>query len=407
MNEYKELLDLFSDLIKFDTSNPPGNEFLIVDYLENIFRKNHIEYHIYSNQTGRLNILAKLAKAEKFAKQNNKPIILLSHIDVVPADTGWTKPAFSALYEAGKIYGRGTIDTKQLTAMQLSAFLMIHRRKTELDRDLYFLATADEEKGSIHGMQYLAEILPPEILEADVISEGGGFVIPLAAKQFRTIACAEKGVCHGLLKFSCSNPEEYFAMIRQIIQRISRQNFPEYMNEVNQCFISKTNALMAENSTLRNLKEYTLKENLVIQAFDMQNWQEHGEISFSYRFMPHKSKQEVEEFIRQLFADLPIETEISFSHMGYISKLNNELYKVLADVSAEYDPKTEILPIFALGNTDGRFFQGNVYGYSPMLEDVPFAEVLKMVHQADEYITEKSLIFGHQVILETLLKIIE
>lgn len=78
--------------------------------------------------------------------------MLISHIDVVPGiQEEWTHPVFGAQKADGRIYGRGTLDTKQLTMMELYAFLNLKKQENHLNRDVYFLATIDEEAGSSFG----------------------------------------------------------------------------------------------------------------------------------------------------------------------------------------------------------------------------------------------------------------
>lgn len=116
------------------------------------------------------------------------PLILMSHTDVVAAQASqWKFPPFEAQEVDGYIYGRGTVDTKQLTAMELTAFLALKEKEIPLKRDVYFLATSDEESGSAYGLQWFLdhEITVGETTKtgrelfrgSDVISEGGGFPV--------------------------------------------------------------------------------------------------------------------------------------------------------------------------------------------------------------------------------------
>ena len=99
--------------------------------------------------------------------------------------------------------------------------------------------------------------------------------------------------------------------------------------------------------------------------------------------------------------------EIGPCSEGYTCSLDNPFFHLLSQVSEELDPQTTILPMIALGRTDGRFIRNNVYGYSPMLADLPFSEVLKMVHQCNERITEDSLYFGAEVLYRAIVQTVQ
>lgn len=113
-----------------------------------------IPYVYQKSAKGRGNLLAwQLADQAEEA-----PLILMSHTDVVAAQASqWKFPPFEAQEVDGYIYGRGTVDTKQLTAMELTAFLALKEKEIPLKRDVYFLATSDEESGSAYGLQWFLD----------------------------------------------------------------------------------------------------------------------------------------------------------------------------------------------------------------------------------------------------------
>ena len=129
------------DLIRINTTNPPGEEVRLLSCLEAILAKAGISFVHQETAPGRGNLLAWLS-ADNAVKP---PLVLLSHIDVVGADESqWDHPPFEAREVDGYIYGRGSVDTKQLTVMELEAFLSLAESGKPLCRDVYFLATSDE-----------------------------------------------------------------------------------------------------------------------------------------------------------------------------------------------------------------------------------------------------------------------
>ncbi|TDI92029.1 MAG: M20/M25/M40 family metallo-hydrolase, partial [Chloroflexi bacterium] len=130
------------EYIRIDTINPPGNESRGVDYFAAIFDAAGIAYETAESAPGRGNIWARLDGGRKPA------LVLLSHIDVVPADPRyWTVPPLAGEVVDGYIYGRGARDMKGLAVVQLQAFLALHASGARLNRDVIFMATADEEAG--------------------------------------------------------------------------------------------------------------------------------------------------------------------------------------------------------------------------------------------------------------------
>ena len=145
-----EPVGLLKRLIRINTTNPPGKEKQLLDVLKEILEQNHIECVFQETAPGRGNLLAWLPADPYFRNRADAqpPLILLSHVDVVGAQPEqWKFPPFEAQEEDGYIYGRGSVDTKQLTVMELAAF-EFKDSGIKRKRDVYFLATSDEESGS-------------------------------------------------------------------------------------------------------------------------------------------------------------------------------------------------------------------------------------------------------------------
>src|SRR5260370_20100840 len=150
-SQESEAAQFLAELIKIDTSNPPGNETRADEYLKGIFEKEGIPAQIYESAPGRGNIVARLKGNGK-----KRPLLLLAHLDVVGVErTKWTVDPFAAVIKEGYIYGRGSIDDKGMVAANLEVFLRLHREKVPLDRDVIFLAEAGEEGTPRFGIDYM------------------------------------------------------------------------------------------------------------------------------------------------------------------------------------------------------------------------------------------------------------
>ncbi len=156
--------------LRIDTSNPPGNEARSAAFLAGLLQKAGIASRVVANPDGRANLIARLATP----KSGGRAILLLHHMDVVPPGPGWTVPPFAGLIKGGLLWGRGAIDDKSLGIAQLAAMVDLQRRRVPLERDIIFLAVADEENGGLNGTGWLVAH-HPELFQGveAVICEGG------------------------------------------------------------------------------------------------------------------------------------------------------------------------------------------------------------------------------------------
>ena len=156
--------------IRIDTSNPPGNETGGAVFLRDRLAKEGIEARLIGDDPKRQGVYARLESGS-----NEKALILLSHIDVVPADASkWTRAPFGGVRANGYIWGRGAIDVKSLTIAELFALVDLKRRGAKLKRDVIFLAVPDEELGGVKGAKLFLEKYPELFAGAGfAINEGG------------------------------------------------------------------------------------------------------------------------------------------------------------------------------------------------------------------------------------------
>jgi acetylornithine deacetylase/succinyl-diaminopimelate desuccinylase-like protein len=182
---------LLSDLIRLDTSNPPGNEEAAVQFLEAFLKKEGIESDIYLPAPRRANILARIR-----GKRAGRPAVLLGHLDVVPAhEEGWVAPPFGGLVKDGFVYGRGAIDMKSQIVCNLLSFIELKRMGVIPERDLVFLATADEETSGPFGVEYMLGKVADLRESSFVFSEGGFIMADEAGNRHANVSVGEKQVC--------------------------------------------------------------------------------------------------------------------------------------------------------------------------------------------------------------------
>lgn len=164
-------VELLTRYLQVDTTNPPGNELRGARFLKEVLEKEGIAVTIDEFAAGRANLRAVLSGSGKA-----RPIVLMNHMDVVPADSArWSVPPFAGAIKDGRLYGRGAVDMKGEGIVQLVAFLRLKREQVPLARDVILLATADEEddfaglERALSPLGWRAQLLASEYL----LTEGG------------------------------------------------------------------------------------------------------------------------------------------------------------------------------------------------------------------------------------------
>lgn len=165
-----EASTLLSQYITINTTNPPGNERQAAMWLKAVLAREAIDAEVFEPQPGKANLYARLK-----GDGSERPLILLSHMDVVLASPEyWKVDPFSGVVRDGYVWGRGALDMKGEAITQLMALLTLKRARVPLKRDVIFLATADEEVGGGVGAGWFVEHHPELVQDAEfLITEGG------------------------------------------------------------------------------------------------------------------------------------------------------------------------------------------------------------------------------------------
>jgi acetylornithine deacetylase/succinyl-diaminopimelate desuccinylase-like protein len=193
-NPEKEL-ELLREFLRIDSSNPPGDEEGAALFLERILQKAGLKTEIRFAAPKRANLLARIA-----GKRSGRPLVLLSHIDVVPAKPAeWDADPFGGEIKEGFLYGRGAIDMKSQALFQLLAFIRLWKEGVTPENDILFLATADEEVGGTHGVEYLFETLP-DLCNASFVLSEGGFIVEEDGLLHAQVSVAEKKLAQFVIR---------------------------------------------------------------------------------------------------------------------------------------------------------------------------------------------------------------
>ncbi|RPG45241.1 MAG: M20/M25/M40 family metallo-hydrolase [Gammaproteobacteria bacterium TMED134] len=387
-----------SQYIQVDTTNPPGNEGRGVAFLAQIFDQAGIQYETAESAPGRGNIWATLPGNPD--AELKPALILLHHIDVVPANAEyWSVPPLSGTQQDGFIYGRGAIDTKGLGIAQLQAFLALAESETALNRDVIYMATADEEAGGFFGVGWLIENRP-ELFQGVgfVLNEGGSArlfdeqsVVLLEVTQkvplwLRLTAKGRPG--HG------SSPQVNTSVTRLIrgLSRISETEFPpRVIDPVAVMFEG-----LAPYQTARDRRAYAnLRESVgdpdFLLMLRLRSPSSHALLrntcsittlegsskinvvpaevyaELDCRLLPDQDPARFVDQIKTILSDDLISVETIMSFTPAVSRTDTPLFAAIAQVS-EQTYAAPVVPIVSGGFTDSHFLRDlgiTSYGYSP------------------------------------------
>jgi acetylornithine deacetylase/succinyl-diaminopimelate desuccinylase-like protein len=434
MNE--ECLRHLQALIRLDTSNPPGNEIIAVEYVRRQLEAAGLQAEIVESEPGRGNLRSVL-KGDGSAR----PLLLMSHTDVVPVEAEyWTHPPFGAEIADGYVWGRGAVDMKQWGAWHLTIFLTLARSGVPLKRDVVLLATADEEDGSYKGMRWIAEKMPHWLDAEYGLSEGGGGEMNVGGRSFFPCRVAEKGACrfhvraHGSPGHG-SRPHNDNAIVKlgAALERIGNAPLPlqptatvrgmleeilggteegremierlltadTFEEALAQAPFSPTMKLTL-NAQLRNTATPTI---LSAAGSRINVIPSTAEASLDGRIMPGATQESFAQELREVVGE-GVELEVYEYWPGSASSFDTELFRIMKEVTRDATG-AGLVPFMAAGASDARFAEPlgvNVYGFGPM-RDEPGAAPSALMHAHDERISLSNLELGLTILYETVVRI--
>jgi len=430
----QEVIGYLQDLVRFDTTNPPGNETPAAEYLAEVLRREGIEPIVLESAPGRGNVVARLkGTGEK------GPLLLLSHLDVVPVERDkWEHDPFGGEVIEGYVWGRGTVDTKQLTAMELMVLLLLKRQGIRPKRDIILAATADEEMGGKMGLGWLLEN-HPELIDCEyAINEGGGFGIQLGKRRYYLCQTAEKGVCWLKLRAkgkpghaSVPKGDNAVVYLSEALVRLSKARLPQHRTATVEAFIrglAKGQGFPAsllfplllnpflEPFILRCLPKEGLIVPLmrailhntasptVLRAGEKTNViPSTAEAKVDCRLLPGQTPESLLAELKPILGE-KIEVEVITTSTPYETDYRTDLYELFGEVLAERDAGSATVPFMIPGSSDGRYLAARgvrVYGFSPMKQE-PDLPLLELAHGHNERLSVENLVFGTEVLYEVV-----
>jgi acetylornithine deacetylase/succinyl-diaminopimelate desuccinylase-like protein len=425
-----EVTQYLQDLIRIDTTNPPGNETRAAEYLASVLKREGIEPLVLESAPGRGNLIARLKGDGRAA-----PLLLMVHLDVVPAEADkWQQPPFEGKIVDGYLWGRGALDTKQLAAMELMVLLLLKRAGKPLARDVIFMGNADEEAGGKLGAGWIVQHHPDLIRAEYAINEGGGFGVEFLGHKFFTCQTGEKGTARFTMRAhgkpghaSQPHPDNAVLKLAHALQKIGAAKLPLHVTPTARAFLEGVAGRLGQpyallvralldprqhdavlsrlplNDSMRAML-YAMLHNTVtptiLQAGTKINViPSVAEARCDARLLPGFT---ADDLLRELraFLDRTVEIEFQDNTPGREADHRTPLFATITRVMARYVPDALVLPYLVVGATDARHVTQlgtRVYGFCPMLAPM---EELDTVHGHNERISIDNLLFGTRVLYD-------
>jgi len=435
-----EILEQYSNLIRIDTSSPPGNETKAAEYLKKVLDREGIPATIYELEPGRGNVLARLK-----GNGSKKPILLMGHLDVVGVQKEkWSVDPFAAMRKDGYIYGRGSIDDKDKVTTVLMVALMLKRLKVPLDRDVIILGEAGEEGTSTVGIGFMVNQHWDQIACEYAITEGGAMMSRDGKVRTVEIAATEKvprGIrllAHGQAGHG-SRPrlDNPLAHLAQAVWKISANQPPMRLNDTTRTYFERLATISTPEEAERyshladplrapaieayfaehELTHYSILRTSVVPTILKAGFRSNvipseAEATIDIRALPDENMPKFYEWMKKLIDDPAVEIvptrTTGAREPGAPSRIDSEMFHAFEAVQREMFPGAITLPAMLTGATDNAQLRAKgvqAYGFGPIVDEKDAAGG-GGAHGDDERLKESSLYKEVEFIWRSVLPVV-
>jgi acetylornithine deacetylase/succinyl-diaminopimelate desuccinylase-like protein len=412
-----EVTELLQELIRIDTTNPPGNETAAAEVLQAYLEDSGAEVELYARIPERANLVARIP-----GRGDGPTLLFLSHTDVVLADAAeWTADPFGGELRSGEIWGRGALDMKGQVAASAVAIASLAREGFEPAGDLIFAATADAEVGAGFGAQWLCETHPDAVRCDYLINEGSGERLELGGKPFYMCSVAEKMSApfrlrvrgrsgHASMPGIADNALVKAApLITALGEYVPDQRLTPEVEALLEAVMGDRPASPAEAlERAREIGEFfaemvepllslTLAPTMITASQKRNVIPAVCDVVVDSRLLPETAPAEQHAIVRSVLGDGDYELEELEAHGGTRSPIESPLWDAVADWVSDVEPGAKPAPICVAGFTDSHWFReafGTVaYGFFPS-RAMPAELAARLIHSADERIPVEDLELG-------------
>lgn len=443
--------DLLSQLIRIDTSNPPGNENKIAEFLASRLRPLGFQIQIVPTPApGKSHFIARLK-----GDGTKKPVLIAAHADVVGVEREkWTLDPFSGIVRDGYVYGRGAIDFKGGLAVFTQAVMQLAKNHVPLHRDIILLSEADEEGGP-YNTTWLADSHWDLINCEFALNEGGWIMQNTSGHvQYVSVSTADKfsipvlvtatgtsthssmpvpdnaiyALARALARLSeyetplelIPSTREFFETLAQVSQPPLSNNLEIILNRKDPAQVREADRQVSQNPLLHALMRNTLAPVLLKAGFRGNVIPGSAQATINVRLIPNTDFDALLSHMRQVINDPRVEVSLASpdtpegqraaallklrSSLGPSTK-DTALYRALQTSAHSIWPGTPVTTYLFQAGTDAGAWRSRgvpVYGIYPY----PItAEDLRRMHGNDERVSIHSLEQGTELIYKTLVQV--
>ena len=425
------------DLVKIDTSNPPGNETAVAQYLKQVADSHGIACELAGADAKRQNFVARLK-----GSGHGRPLLLMAHSDVMPVERAqWTVDPFSAESRNGYIYGRGAEDDKSLLAAEIAVLVEIKRRNIKLGRDVILLAESDAEVGS-SGIQWMLQDAYPKIDAEFALNEGGAVVETKDGPKIFEVQTTEKIPTRLLLTAkgtagdsALPRADNAISHLTRALQKLSEAEQPVKLNSTTHRYlreISRTteyswlaplirsldnpnlaiqqaaaNQIRAKDPEIDAILQTTHTTTMLTAGTKNNIIPSTAQAQVDVRRLPNETKEDVLARFRQTINDPAVDVALAPGPQVPAtdpSSMQTPLFLAMARAIGRTYPRDMIVPYMTPGSTDGSFLRAHgmpVYGVPVFVRDGDDTRV----HGNDERISPKNLEDGVELLWQIVLEI--
>jgi acetylornithine deacetylase/succinyl-diaminopimelate desuccinylase-like protein len=409
-----------AELVRINTTNPPGNELAAARYLAGVLEREGITAEVLESAPGRGVVIARLRASA--VPDPSRALLLLSHSDVVGVEREkWSVDPFGGVFKDGYLYGRGTLDAKGLAVAELAVVVALKRAGVKLDRDVIFLVEGDEEEGGEAGIEFVLRKHWEKVAAGFAINEGGRVVVKDARVQFAEVQASEKVPVN--LEVIATGPAGHGSVPRKdnpivhlaaAVAKIGEYETPVKINTVTQRYFEELAKIQDEElarwmRALGQPERMQLAARKLSQANPVWNSMLRNSIAptilrggirsnvvpsearatLNVRLFPGETVEALVEDLRKLVNDpqVRIEADGLSRPLAPPSSLDTDLYRAIEQVTARMFPGALTLPSMSTWATDSaQLRMRNVQAYGllpfPMSE-----EEIARIHSDDERIS--------------------
>jgi acetylornithine deacetylase/succinyl-diaminopimelate desuccinylase-like protein len=418
-----ELLEHYSDLVRIDTSNPPGNETKAVNYVKAVLDREGVPNQVFALQPDRANLVARLK-----GNGSKRPIIVMGHLDVVGVQREkWPVDPFAAVRKDGYIWGRGTLDDKDNLSTGMMLMVMLKRMNVPLDRDVIFVAEAGEEGTSSVGIGFLVEKHWDAIDAEYALAEGGGGSLLDGKVRYVNISTTEKVgrqtrlIAHGTAGHgsmprldnavvriadavakagSWEPPMRLNDTTRTYFERLATVSTPEEADRYNHVADPQRSAAIQKYFAEKELSHYSMLRTSVVPTIIKAGFRQNvipseAEATLDIRALPDEDMTKFYEELRRVIHDPNVEvlaTGLASRPSSPPSRLDSEMFHVLENAARQTYAGALTLPSMLTGATDMAQLRAKgvqSYGIGPVIDEKDRNS--GGAHSDDERLLESSL----------------